>query len=93
MYFLIISFITLEITDGILTYFVVGNNQVGEANPVLQYFAGTRTFMLMKIACAFIGALLLLLVYKRFPRLVQIGTAGIVIFYLAVITWNLSVLI
>jgi len=93
MYVLIISFITLEIADGIFTYFAVVNHQVNEANPILLYFAGTGTFVVMKVACALIGALLLLLVFKRFPHIAQIGAACVVIFYLAVMAWNFSVLI
>ncbi len=84
--------IALEAADGILTYSAVGKDLVREANPLVNSIAGTGDFLLMKISGAFLCALLLWLVYKRFPRISLIATSSIVTFYAAVFTWNLSIL-
>jgi hypothetical protein len=84
--------VALETADGILTYSAVGRELVREGNPLMRNLAGTGDFLLMKIGGAFLCALLLWLAHKRFPRVSLIATSGIVIFYAAVLTWNLSML-
>lgn len=92
MGFLIPLLVALETADGVLTYSAVGKDLVREANPVMQNIVGTGNFLVMKIAGGLLCAFLLWMVYKRFPRISLISTSAIVIFYAAVLTWNLSVL-
>jgi hypothetical protein len=92
MVFLLPIVIILQITDGVLTYSSVGNHLAKEGNPLLQNIAGTGNFLLMKVIGALICALLLWLVYKRFPRISIIFTSCIVIFYSLILTWNLNIL-
>jgi hypothetical protein len=91
--FLIPLLVALESADGILTYSAVGKNLTQEANPFLQNIVGTGDFLLMKISGAFLCAVLLWLLYKRFPKISLITTSGIVTFYACVLTWNLSILL
>jgi hypothetical protein len=84
--------VILEIADGILTYSSVGNNLVREANPLLRNTAGTGTFLLTKITGALLCALLMWLVYKRFPKISIIASFSITMFYSLVLTWNLNIL-
>lgn len=89
--FLIPLLVALETADGIFTYSAVGKDLVREGNPMLQNIAGTGNFLVMKISGAFLCALLLWLVHKRFPRVSLFATSGILVFYIAVIVWNLSI--
>jgi hypothetical protein len=93
MKFLISLLIALETADGVLTYTAVGKDLVREANPRIQSFVGTGDFLLMKICGALLSALLLWLVYKRFPKLSLVSTSCILAFYTLVNTWNLSILL
>jgi hypothetical protein len=92
MKFLVPLLVALEAADGILTYAAVGKGLVREGNPLVQTFAGTGNFLLMKISGAVLGALLLWLVFRRFPRASLIATSSILIVYAVVLTWNLSIL-
>jgi hypothetical protein len=93
MGFLIPLLVALETADGILTYSAVSQGLVREGNPIMQNIAGTGNFLLMKIMGALLCALLLWLVYKRFPRVSLVSAACIVIFYAMVLTWNLNILL
>jgi hypothetical protein len=90
--FLIPLIVALEIADGVLTYSAVGKDLVLEANPLFRNTADSDSFLIMKISGALLSALLLWLIYKRFPKLSLITSAGIMSFYTAVYTWNLSIL-
>jgi hypothetical protein len=90
--FLIPLIVALEIADGVLTHSAVGNALVQEANPLFRNTAGSGSFLIMKISGALLSALLLWLIYQRFPKVSLITSAGIMLFYTAVYTWNLSIL-
>ncbi len=85
--------VALEAADAILTYSAVDTGTVQEANPLMQGLAGTGDFLLMKVSGAILCALLLWLVYRRFPRVSLVAASSIVIFYAAVLSWNLSILL
>jgi Domain of unknown function (DUF5658) len=93
MKLLIPLLLALEAADGILTYSAVGKGLVREANPVMQTFAGTDNFLLMKISGAILCAVLLGLTFRRFPRVSLIATLSILMIYAVVFTWNLSILL
>ena len=84
--------VALETADGILTHSAVGKDLVHEGNPILQNSAGSGSYLMMKVCGAFLCALLLWLIYRRFPRISLIATSGILLFYALVFTWNLSIL-
>lgn len=92
MKFLVPLLVILEVIDGILTYSGVAKGLVGEANPLIQSFVGTGNFLLMKVSGALLCALLLWLIFRRFPRLSLVATSGILLFYAVVFTWNLTIL-
>jgi hypothetical protein len=93
MYLLIPLLVALEIADGVLTYLSVGNHLASEGNPLMQNIAATGNFLVMKTAGALLCALLLWLLYKRFPRVSLISTSSIVLFYAFVFSWNLNILL
>ncbi len=82
-----------QTTDGILTYSAVGKDIVKEGNPLMETMAGTEGFLIMKILGAIFCALLLWLVYKKFPRVSLLVTSSIVIIYTMVLSWNFAILL
>jgi SNF family Na+-dependent transporter len=51
---------------------------------------GEGNFLVLKIVGVLICALLLLKMYRHFPRMTVVTASSIVTFYAAVIGWNLS---
>jgi hypothetical protein len=90
--FLIPLIVILEAADGILTYTAVGKNLVREANPLLYATAGNTSFLIMKICGAFLSALLLWLVYRRFPKISYITCSIIMLLYTSIYIWNITIL-
>jgi hypothetical protein len=84
-------FVILEIVDGVLTYSLVANEMVREANPILQSTAGSSSFLIMKICGAFLSAILIWLLYQRFSRLGFITSFVIMSFYASICLWNLQI--
>lgn len=80
-----------EVSDGIITHLLVGNDLIREGNPLMEPIIREGNFLSLKV----IGALLCLLIlwgtYRLIPRVTQIATSSIVIFYGVVLAWNLSV--
>ncbi len=83
--------VALESADGFFTHSAVGKNLVREGNPLMQNIAGNSSFLLLKIVGALLSALLLWIIYRRFPRASLAAATGVVVFYTAVLTWNLSI--
>ncbi len=91
MLLLISLLVALEAADGIFTYSAVGRGLVRECNPLMMSLAGTGNFLIIKIAGAIVCALLLWLLYKRFPKISLATASSIVVFYAGVLTWNLGI--
>lgn len=91
MKYLLLWLSGLEISDGIITNTFVRNGLVQEANPLMESIVRRGDFLLLKIAGVCLCGLILWTVYKRFPRVTLAVTSSIVIFYGAVIVWNLGV--
>lgn len=79
-----------EISDGIITHVLVGDGQFREGNPLMAPIVGEGNFLVLKIVGVLICALLLLKMYRRFPKMTVVTASSIVMFYAAVIGWNLS---
>jgi len=80
-----------EISDGIMTHLLVRNGLVREANPLVESLVREGDFLLLKVIGALLCALLLWCLYKRFRKVSLIVTSSAVVFYGAVITWNLGI--
>lgn len=78
----------LEISDGVFTDFAVGKGFVNEANPLMDSVVSGGHFLFLKVAGALICAVVLWLLYKKYPRLAKMASSGIIAFYAAVIVWN-----
>lgn len=81
----------LEILDGITTTFFVRHGLVQEGNPLMEPIVREGNFLLLKVIGALLCVLILWGMYKRFPRVTLMTTSSVVMFYGAVMAWNLSV--
>ncbi len=82
-----------EISDGIITHFLVRNGLVQEGNPLMEPIVREGNFLLLKIIGVLLCVLILWVVYKRFPRVALTATSSVVVFYGLVMAWNLSMLL
>ena len=82
----------LEISDGLFTNFAVGNNLASEANSLMKSFVMNGDFIILKILGAVFCSLCLWMLYRRYPRIAVAVTSGVVVFYIAVISWNIGTL-
>ncbi len=83
----------LKITDGVLTDHFVRQGVVQEGNKLVAKIVVDGRFLLITIAGAFLCGLVLWLLARRFPRLAGITAASVSVFYGAVLTWNLSLIL
>ena len=79
-----------EILDGVLTFFLLGNETLVEGNPFLQPLVGEANFLLIKVLGGFLCALLLWDIYQRYPWLAMITTSCFAMLYAGIVGWNLG---
>ena len=84
--------IVFEISDGLLTHFLIKNGLAREGNPFLSPIVGETSFMILKVVGVLICAFILWDIHKRFPRVALVATSCFVVFYWVIVLWNLSVL-
>ncbi len=90
MKYLLILLGGFEISDGIITHFLVRNGLVQEGNPLVEAIVMEGNFLLLKVIGVLLCVLILWDIYKRFPKVALIATSSVVMFYGAVMAWNLS---
>ncbi len=91
MKYLLGSLVGFEISDGVLSYFLIRNGLGREANPFLQSMVGDVNFLILKVVGGFICALILWDIYRRFPRLALTTTSCFTVVYAAIVGWDLGV--
>ena len=91
MKYLLFFLILFEITDGVLTHFLIKSGLAREGNPFLTAIVGEAGFIVLKVVGVLLCALILWDIYKRFPRVALISTWCFVIFYGAIVLWNFSI--
>lgn len=80
-----------EIFDGVITHYLVGNGLAREANPLMESIVMEGSFLPLKVIGVLLCVFILWHLYKRFRRVTLITTSTMVVFYGAVIAWNLGV--
>lgn len=90
MKYLLGCLIIFEIADGVLTHFLIKDGLGREGNPFLAAMVGETGFLILKVVGVLLCAVILWDVYKRFPKVALICTWCFVIFYGAIVLWNLS---
>ena len=90
MKYLLGLLIVFEISDGVLTHFLVRDGLAREGNPFLVSLVGETNFLVLKVVGVLLCALILWDIYKRLPRVALISTSCFVVFYGVIVLWNLS---
>ena len=90
MKYLLGVLVIFVILDGLLTHFLITNGLAREGNPFLQPIVGKAGFLVLKVVGAFLAAVILWDIYKRVPKVALISTSCFVVFYGAIVLWNLS---
>jgi hypothetical protein len=81
-----------QLWDGIMTQILVKNGIVREYNTLVNGLIINGQFLIIKIISPLIISLVLLSIYRYFPRLVLTTATIITGFYSAVLLWNFYVL-
>ncbi len=91
MKYLLGLLVGFEILDGVISHFLIRGGLAREGNPFLQPIVGEVNFLVLKVVGGLLCALILWDIYKRFPRVALISTSCFVVFYVAIVFWNLGV--
>ncbi len=91
MKYLLVLLSAFEISDGVITHFLVSNGLAREINPLMEPIVREGNFLLLKIIGVLLCVLILWRLYKRSRKVTLIVTSGVVAFYGAVVSWNLSI--
>jgi len=91
MKYLLILLSGFEILDGVATHFLVNNGLAREGNPLMESIVMEGDFLLLKVIGVLICVFILWGMYKHVPRVALITTSSVVVFYGAVMAWNLGV--
>jgi len=81
------------ISDGLLTYFLVGSGAGREGNALLEPVLAGGSFLTLKVVATIICVIILWDLYKRSPRLAVISTSCFVVAYGVIVLWNFGVLL
>ena len=82
--------VLLEISDGLLTHFLITNGLAWEGNPFMRALVGETNFLILKVVGVLLAALILWDIYKRWPRVAITTTACFVTLYVGIVLWNVS---
>ena len=93
MKYLLALLVIFEISDGLLTHFLIDSGIAREGNPFLQPLVGEAGFLILKVVGVFLCALILWDIYKRYPRVALISTSCFVAVYGVIVLWNLSLFV
>lgn len=89
--YILLSLVILVISDGVISQFLARHGLGYEGNPFLRTFVGEGYFLLLKVAGALLGALILWDISRRHPRLAFISSLFFVALYTGIVFWNLAV--
>jgi len=79
----------LVVADGLISNFLVTHGLGREWNPFLQILVGGENFLLIKVAGAFLVALILWDIYQKQPQIAAISSLCVVVIYTGIVYWNL----
>jgi len=91
--YLLGALVLLNISDAVLTHYLIKLSLASEGNPFLLPLVGQPTFLIIKVSGVLLCALILWDIYKRHPRLAFVATSCFVTFYLGIVIWNASLFI
>jgi len=92
MSYLLGALITLVVSDGLISHFLVRHGLGREGNPFLETLVGEWNFLVIRVLAVLLCAFILWDIYKRRSRLAVITTLCFVVLYTGIVLWNLLVL-
>ncbi len=92
MKYLLGLLVVFGVSDGLITHFLVKTGVGREGNPLLVPLVGEAGFLVLKVFGMLLCAAILWDIHRRFARLALVVTWCAVIFYGAIVVWNLSLL-
>jgi hypothetical protein len=93
MKYILAILIFMVIADGVLTNLLIQKDIAWEANPFLVSLAGNSGLIIFKIVGVLIAVLILWDIYRRSPKLSFWASSVFVLFYTAIVVWNLRLLL
>ena len=90
MKYLLGLLILLNISDGVLTHYLVELGLAREGNPFLLPIVGEPGFIVLKVVGVLLCALILWDIYRRRPKLALTSTSCFVFGYGVIVLWNMS---
>ena len=91
MRYLLGTLVTLMISDGLISQFLVKHALGREGNPLLETLVGEKSFLAIKVLGAILCAFILWDIYRRWPKLALVASLCFVVFYAGIVFWNLVV--
>jgi hypothetical protein len=91
--YLLGSLLALVVADGIISQFLIEEGLGREGNPLLKTIATDSDFLIIKMCGAVMSVIILWNMARRNPKLVSISSTIFVLFYTAILFWNLSIYI
>jgi len=79
----------MVVADGILSNFLISQGLGRELNPLLRDIAGSGQLLMIKACGVLLAMVLLWSIYRRQPALAAAGALCCLLFYGAIIYWNL----
>jgi hypothetical protein len=86
---LLILLIALVAADGVISHYLIVERLAVEANPFMRRWVGDDVFLFIKLGGGFLAAALLFFIHQRLPKLSRAVILSSVVFYTAIIYWNL----
>ncbi|MFC2019402.1 DUF5658 family protein [Chloroflexota bacterium] len=90
MKYLLGLLVILNISDALLTHFLVKLGIASEGNSFLAPIVGQPIFFVLKFLGVLIAALILWDISRRRPRLALIATSCSVAVYCVIVLWNIN---
>jgi Domain of unknown function (DUF5658) len=86
-------FCSLEIIDGVVTYWAVNQGLISEGNHLIAQMAGNWNFVLLKVLGAILSGFILLKLSEHFPKISMAAAGSIALLYGGVLVWNANMII
>ena len=87
---LLVVMVALSVADALVSRSLLAAGLGHEANPFMRALSG-GDFLLVKTVGAVLAGILLWDLHRRMPRLAEIVTVWILVFFTAIVYWNLSI--
>ena len=91
MLFPIGALVVLNLLDALISRLLINKTWAIEGNPFLQNLVGDGWFVALKVAGVLLCGLILLDVYRRYPRLALFAARAAMVIYTIIVCWNAGI--